>query len=147
MKILCRTLFDCSQTKTTGHFRLSQLPFVDGAGKTIRNLNDWTYSRNQQRNFETIMQMISLRAQPEITQSPTELNGTWEFEFAVEQAGVYSRDGTLDSTAGLLVECEGTPMIVGLGEKQPLDPVLITQGQQQNIWFETVNKSLEHTDG
>ena len=147
MNILCRTLFDCSQTKTTGHFRSSQLPFVDGSGKTIRNLDDWTYSRNQQRNFETIMQMISLRAQPEIIRTPMENNGTWEFEFAVEQAGVYSVDGKLESTAGLLIECNGTPMIVGLNEKQSLEPMLITQGHQQNIWFESVNKSLEHTDG
>jgi hypothetical protein len=38
-------------------------------------------------------------------------------------------------------------MLTGLTEKSTLTPQLTARGQQQNIWFETVNKSLEHTDG
>lgn len=139
MKIICRTLFDCSRTGTTGHFRVSEVPYTDGAGVEIYNIGDWTVSRNQQRNFESILQMISLRAQPSIDTPPTESNGVWSFEFSVESDGVYSADGTLGNTDALTKECAGTPMIVGLREHQPLEPFLITQGEQQNIWFETVN--------
>lgn len=139
MKIVCRTLFDCSRTGTTGHLKISQLPYTDLQGQTIDSVQNWNFSRNQQRNFETILQMISLRAQPEILSDPTEQDGTWQFEFEVESAGVYSNDGTVNSTGQLLKECTDTPMIVGLREKNTLDPVLKTQGPDQNIWFETVN--------
>jgi len=64
MQILCRTFFDCSPTGITGHYRPSQVPFTDGAGNTINNQHDWTFARNQQRNWETLNQLISLRTQP-----------------------------------------------------------------------------------
>jgi hypothetical protein len=83
--------------------------------------------------------MISLRAQPEILSRPQHQENTWQFEFAVEAAGVYSNDGTADSTAQLLTECAGTPMITGLNEQSDIEPCLIVQGNDQNIWFKTVN--------
>ena len=139
MKVICRTLFDCSRTGTTGHFRVGQVPYLDQSGAEIRNIGDWTVSRNQQRNFETILQMISLRAQPEITSNPVQEHDQWRFEFTVESAGVYSADGSVHDLSALLTECAGTPMIVGLREQPGLDAHLITQGERQNIWFETVN--------
>jgi len=63
MRILCRTLFDCSATGVTGHYRPSQVPFEDSAGNTIANQHDWMFARNQQRNWETLNQLISLRTQ------------------------------------------------------------------------------------
>lgn len=139
MNILCRTLFDCSRTGTTGHFRIGAVPYADATGTVIRNIGDWTLSRNQQRNFETILQMISLRAQPDVVSDPVEQAGMWSFEFAVESAGVYSATGQLGSTDALTAECAGTPMIVGLREQPNLDAWMITQGHRQNIWFEPIN--------
>ena len=139
MKIVCRTLFDCTRTGITGHFRLAQTPFVDQAGQTIHTLSDWTHSRNQQRNFETVMQMISLRAQPTVLADPIDQDGTWQFEFSVETAGVYSANGYADDCSALLQECQGTPMIVGLGETKTQLTYLNVQEPNQNIWFETIN--------
>lgn len=139
MKILCRTLFDCSRTGTTGHFRLAQIPFRDQIGNTINSIQDWNFSRNQQRNFETVMQMISLRAQPTVIQDPVQHNGVWQFEFEVETAGVYSTNGTENDTSALLQECQGTPMIQGLQETLTTHNCLQTSGAEQNIWFETIN--------
>lgn len=139
MKILCRTLFDCGRTGTTGHMKLSQLPFEDSLGQTITDAQTWNRSRNQQRNFETIMQMISLRAQPTMTQDPVEHNGEWQFEFEVETPGVYSRTGNVNDTSVLLQECQGTPMIQGLRESKTTANCLHTTGTEQNIWFETIN--------
>lgn len=93
------------------------------------------------------MQMISLRAQPTMSQYPQEQQGTWEFVFEVETPGVYSADGTVDNYDTLLNECHGIPMLTGLTEKSALLSHLTTQGQQQNIWFETVNNSLETNNG
>lgn len=139
MKILCRTLFDCTYTKVTGAFKITQLPFTDHSGKTISNQNQWSVARNQQRNWETIMQMISLRAQPTIVKYPTVVDSVWEFVFEVETDGVYSSTGDPADCGALLAECNGIPMVTGLGEKTMLCSVLVAHGEQQNIWFESVN--------
>lgn len=143
MQILCKTFFDCSFTGVTGYFRPGQVPFVDQAGSTINTQEDWNRARNQQRNWETIMQMISLRAQPTMIKNPKHIDDTWQFVFAVETPGVYSINGDLDNTDGLSNECSGIPMIVGLNEISDLKPYLIIDGPDQNIWFTAINTILE----
>ena len=140
MKIQGRTLFDCSPTGITGHFRSSHIPFEDRVGQVIRNIEDWNRARNQQRNWETLQQMISLRAQPYILQLPQVIDNQWVFEFEVEAAGVYSTTADIDNLTGLLNECAGIPMIVNLNETTQLDPSLTINGPNQNLWFETINK-------
>ena len=137
MKIQCRTIFDITPTGTTGHFKQSQLPFADRAGQTITDLNSWNRSRNQQRNVETITQLLQLRTQIFEVSVPNESNGYWSFEFEIESEGVYQQ-GT-DSFGILKQDCEGVPMLVGLNEKYTATPVLSTDGSQQNIWFEIIS--------
>jgi hypothetical protein len=136
MKIQCRTLFDITQTGITGHFKTSQLPFDDRAGQSITDLKTWTYSRNQQRNLETISQLLQLRTQIFDLSNPVEHNGYWSFEFEVEFEGIYQLNN--DDFGVLKQDCEGVPMIVGLAEKYTVTPSLITDGSQQNIWFELI---------
>lgn len=140
MKIQCRTLFDCSRTGVTGHYRSAQVPFQDKTGQIIRNEQDWNFARNQQRNWETILQMISLRTQPMNLSSTTVTDQVWEFTFEVEAAGVYSINADVNNMGALLQECNGIPMVTNLNERDELDSVLITQGTKQNIWFKSVNK-------
>lgn len=139
MKILCRTLFDCTCTGITGNFRVAQLPINDRNEKTIVDQEQWNFSRNQQRNWETLLQMISLRALPTIVKYPYQVDQYWQFEFEVETPGVYSITEDEKNTDALLNECNGIPMIVGLTESSVLDSQLIVQGDKQNIWFESVN--------
>jgi hypothetical protein len=141
MKILCRTLFDCTCTGITGNFRVAQLPINDRNEKTIVDQEQWNFSRNQQRNWETLLQMISLRALPTIVKYPTKTDHGWSFEFEVETPGVYSATGDESNTDALLYECAGIPMITGLTENKGLEPQLIVQGVHKNIWFETVNNA------
>ena len=136
MKIQCRTLFDITQTGITGHFKPSQLPFDDRAGKLITDLQTWNYSRNQQRNLETISQLLQLRTQIFDLSNPVENNGYWSFEFEVEFEGIYQLNN--DDFGILKQDCDGVPMIVGLSEKYTVTPSLITDGSQQNIWFEII---------
>jgi hypothetical protein len=143
MKIICRTFFDCSATGVTGHFRPSQVPFNDRVGGVIRDQPSWIYARNQQRNWETLNQLISLRTQPLSVTDMGHSNGTWSFEFEVESGLVYSASGREDDITVLVNECEGVPMIVGLKETQTQHSVLITQGSDQNIWFDPINTLLE----
>ena len=147
MKIQCRTLFDCSRTGVTGHYRMSQVPFQDRIGQTITNEHDWNFARNQQRNWETILQIISLRTQPMNLSATTVNDHVWEFTFEVEAAGVYSVNSDVNNMDTLLQECNGIPMVINLTEQPDLGTSLIAQGSKQNIWFQAVNNTLEHTYG
>jgi len=143
MRILCRTFFDCSPTGVTGHYRASQVPFTDGAGQLIEDQHAWTFARNQQRNWETLNQLISLRTQVfdvEFVPSP---EGEWCFEFSVDHGEVYSTTGNPNDTSGLVNECAGVPMLTGLTESLTEQYTLIVEGPDQNIWFQPINKSLE----
>lgn len=143
MKIICKTLFDCTYTGVTGSFRPSQIPFDDRAGSTIQSMADWNKSRNQQRNWETILQLISLNTQPQDIVVPYYKDGTWQFEFRVESADVFAASNSSDPLAGLKQNCTGVPMIVNLDETHPTDPVLSALGDNTNIWFETINIGLD----
>lgn len=143
MKVACKTLFDCSATGVTGHFRASQIPFKDRAGQLVNDQKTWNRSRNQQRNFETILQIISLRAQPENISTPVQTQGRWCFDFEVESQGVFQLDSNADPNAALYRDCQNVPMIVNLTEEFSIVPKLCVNGTEQNIWFEAINTSLE----
>lgn len=135
MRIKCTTLFDCSATGTTGHLRISELPFVDGSGTMVTNQPGWHRSRNQQRNWETLVQLISLRCQPTIVDKPQRDDHCWSFVFEVDSAGVFGGD----QFDALLNDCRGVPMVTGLTETNWTSSVICVDGQDQNIWFRTIN--------
>lgn len=136
MRIQCKTLFDCSATGTTGHLRLAELPFVDNVGTHVLNQQGWNISRNQQRNWETLLQLIGLRCQPLDIRMPTRTDTGWEFSFAIDSPGVFGEDTGFDA---LYKDCAGVPMIAGLTEDSAVMPILCVQGPDQNIWFQTIN--------
>ena len=63
MRFACQTLFDITATGTTGHCKSVRMPYSDAAGQVIRDQVTWNRSRNQQRNWETLQQILSLRTQ------------------------------------------------------------------------------------
>jgi hypothetical protein len=133
MKYGCRTRFDITNTGVTGHYKSSRVPFRDLSGKEILDESSWNRARNQQRNWETLTQLIGLRAQISDSTLPTRTGNNWTFEFSVETADVY---GTAeDATAILRGDSEGVPMLIDLENEPGIDPVLIVAGDQQNIWF------------
>lgn len=143
MKILCRTLFDCSYTGITGHFRVAEVPFTDRAGQRITDQLEWNRSRNQQRNWESLIQIFSLRTQPQDMTIPVRRDGVWEFEFKSESEGVFEIFDNPDPLAGLKQDCEGVPMMINLNESPDLAPTICISGEGQNIWFETINNILD----
>jgi hypothetical protein len=124
-------------------FRASEIPYTDCAGQLVDNQQAWHRSRNQQRNYETLLQIFGLRTQPQEITQPQLINGMWQFDFVSESEGVFDMHNNPDPLAGLLVDCEGVPMVVNLGEHPDIASVLTTQGDQQNIWFISINTSLE----
>ena len=134
MNIRCRTLFDCTVTGTTGSFRPSSIPYRDGGGAEIQNQAGWNRSRNQQRNWETLQQIMQLRSQIEIVEPAQKQSDGWYFVFAVDNDMVYGAD-----LVELYRDAEGVPMIMGLDETDLDQGVLRTSGPEQNIWFEAIN--------
>ena len=136
MRIRCSTLFDCSATGVTGHFRPAEMPFMDRAGNIIQDLAQWNLRRNQQRNWETLQQVIGLRCQLEDIVVPYRWQQQWQFEFSISAAGVLDEHQDFDL---LYRDCAGVPMIIGLEEAVTLVPMLCVVGDDRNIWFQTIN--------
>ena len=129
MQIRCRTLFDITPTGITGHFRPERLPFRDDAGQLIDSQTTWNRARNQQRNWETLTQLISLRTQVSILESPRRDGDRWQFMFEFDQ-DVFGSDLSV-----LISDCDGIPMLLNLGGKSNVAGSLQVD---QNIWFELV---------
>lgn len=132
-KILCRCLFDCTATGVTGHFKSSRIPFTDKSRQLITDETAWNRARNQQRNWETLTQIISLRTQVMELTEPEFYDGAWEFEFATETADAYGPEE--DPTCILRLDADGVPMIQNLPTGEIITQQLVTQGADQNIWF------------
>ena len=130
MKIQCQTLFDITATGTTGHVKPSRMPYKDLAGTKITDVESWNRSRNQQRNWETVTQLISLRTQVDNLQNPVKIEDRWQFEFEIENENLFTNG--VDSLAVLKADCAGVPMLTGLNESSSTGTVLKTN---TNIWF------------
>jgi hypothetical protein len=135
--IRCRTLFDITATGTRGGFRSLQPGQCDDSGRVINDIDQWHRSRNQQRNWETLNQIISLRCLPQEIQSPRCENRTWEFVFRVDSLAALSNEQVLGA---LINDCADVPMILGLDEQPGLAPFLLGQGPKTNVWFEEIGK-------
>ena len=137
MRFECRTNFDITATGVVGHFKSTRLPFTDRAGQSILDNVDWNRSRNQQRNWETLTQLISLRTQIFDLTDPVKVdNNNWSFEFEVETAGIFGPDN--DPVSVLRDDASGIPMIYINENHSDMPAVLVTQGPMQNIWFTSI---------
>ena len=138
MKYACQTRFDITATGVTGHYKSARIPFRDRAGQTIKNEESWNRSRNQQRNWETLTQILSLRTQLFLLTDPvSDLTGTrWMFEFETESDGIYGPES--DPVAILRADANGVPMLRELNNDPDIETVLVTAGTRQNIWFAPV---------
>jgi hypothetical protein len=146
--IRCYTLFDITKTDIT-----NRKPPIDISSIDMMN---WEHKRNTQCNLDTIIQVISLRAQPERIQNPTidevDLNEfdkfgflieskepckVWNFDFYVNHSGVFSEN---DSELGALdIDCSGVPMIKISDRQIKLPDFLDTTPELRNIYFEVLS--------
>lgn len=109
--------------------------------------------RNQQRNWETVVQCMGLRAQPQHIQIPSVLTTdldqlefgdfysgeqkVWTWTWAVEQTGVY--DINEQPLTGLQRDFEQVPIVVGLEETARfMLPIFYPYGTIKNIYFKQI---------
>lgn len=142
MKIRCSTLFDITKT---------------GIGRRQSATKDASIneykSRNQQINFETLLQIIGMRCQPENITDPiknittvkdnrwgvqynSSCNSVWEFTFTTYHRDVFN-DGK-NKLGNLLLDSDGVPMLTNLDETQTLISQLNISGDYKNIHYEVI---------
>lgn len=139
MKYKCQTLFDITATGVTGHFKLARIPFTDNSGQQIIDLDSWNRSRNQQRNWETLVQLISLRTQISELTNPMQDVESWSFEFDTESDVFH--DGT-DPVGVLKADSQGVPMLRELNNISNIESTLIVNGPKQNVWFTPITINI-----
>lgn len=134
------TQFDITATGTRNRLSQHQLPFEDNAGVIIKNQADWQFSRNQQINWETLNQLISLRALPENISIPLydQVTHSWSFVFEIPDILAV---GTEDEQFKyLLADCDGVPMLTNLNELIE-DVFLKTDPVSANIRFQHLSNN------
>jgi len=145
--ITCYTLFDITPTGVVNRNR----PVMD------EEIALWLYKRNTQCNFDTILQAISLRSQPEISRMPEksqirfdnftdfgflfeqqedELYNCWSFDFEIQHASVFN-DGT-NELGSLYSDCDTVPMIKTDTVWDKLPSFLDTTAELKNIYFKVI---------
>jgi hypothetical protein len=143
-RITCHTLFDITQTGVLNRSR----PGDD------QEMTEWIKKRNTQANFDTILQVISLRSQPEIVSMPkradikfdefdsfgflfqqleNETYPCWKFSFDIHHHSVFN-DG-ISELGALYNDCNGVPMIRCGTEWDKLPSFLDTSDELKNIYF------------
>jgi hypothetical protein len=139
LRVRCSTSFDITATGVKNRYYKARIPFTDNIGQRIVDDETWFRSRNQQSNWETINQIISLRTLPENISIPVYDSNLqqWSFEFdVVDPTSIASADGPLGY---LLSDCNNVPMILGLNELGGLPAYLISIGNESNIAFKLLN--------
>lgn len=144
-RIACYTLFDITQTG-----------ILNRAKPQEHGVEDWILKRNTQCNFDTILQVISLRSQPDVIkvpikiemkdadldrfgfvyQQPTEAIYCWKFEFEVHHSSVF--DNALSPLGALYTDCEGVPMIICPNQIEGMTAFLDVTSELRNIYFEAI---------
>lgn len=115
----------------------------------IKDRNQQEFKRNQQRNWETVLQCIGLRAQPMHMVTKSEMDNldhyefgemytgqhrVWSFAFTVEHEGVFLKDH--DPLYYLDESFDQVPVICGLEETARfILPIFYTAGAIKNIYF------------
>jgi hypothetical protein len=133
MRFVAQTRFDITATGVTGHYKSAKVPFQDRAGNNIVDQESWNRARNQQRNWETLIQLLSMRTQIFNLEEPTKSQDIWSFEFETETPDVFGPPE--NPVAVLLSDADGIPMINHLDNPTELPPVLTVSGPAKNIWF------------
>ena len=136
-RIRCNTLFDITNTGITNRSK---------PDPSIPN-DTWLYKRNTQCNFDTILQIISLRSQPEIVRYPEKIHSSnnifgsqynsiyyWSFDFEVHHESVFDND--MQELGAVYQDCVGVPMIISNTCLENMTGFLDISPELKNIHFE-----------
>ena len=144
-RIACYTLFDITRTGVLNRAR----PADDE-----KDIDSWILKRSTQSNFDTVLQAISLRSQPEIISNPEKIlikfdeeqrfgflytdnseniYPCWTFDFEIQHPSVFE-DG-ITELGYLYRDCHNIPMIKVGTEYSKVIGFLDTSPEFKNIYF------------
>lgn len=145
--VTCYVLFDITPTGIMNRNRPTE----------ESDLNVWITKRNTQCNFDTVIQAISLRSQPEqitnpkkiqirfdeftdfgflFEQTENEVYDCWTFKFDIHHPSVF--DDGINELGALYSDCDNVPMIKCGTEWNKLPAFLDTTAELRNICFKVV---------
>lgn len=145
-RIVCYTLFDITQTGVMTRSK----PNED-------DIQDWMHKRNTQCNFDTLLQVISLRSQPEVVKLPVRLDMNendfarfgflyeytedrpsycWKFEFEVHHSSVF--ENGITPLGSLYKDCDGVPMLHCKDQVNKMPAFLDVSDELKNVYFEVI---------
>ena len=145
-RIATYTLFDITQTGV-----------MNRSKPTGDNIDTWIYERNTQCNFDTLLQVISMRSQPELVKFPSKMilkeedfdkfgflyskeedkiKHFWRFEFDVQHSSVF--ENGIISLGSLYNDCDGVPMILSKDQFEKIPAFLDVTDELRNIYFELI---------
>lgn len=141
-KIEIQTLFDITKTNIVRNYS----PALVKSHPTINTKEEWVKARQQETNWETIIQVISLRSNPVDIKYPNvekiDLKNfgyhmffglAWKFSFVIETDSVF-HDGT--NPIGLLLDdMNNVPMISGLNDNVVDCNYFKTNDAQTNVFI------------
>jgi len=142
-RIICSTKFDITATGVRHrHNRSAPTAYSESDSGTNR---DWYRQRNQQRNWETVNQILSLRTLPEEITEPERQGDQWQFSFVIPDIAQTTLN--TDPVGLIRQDIEQVPMITGLEESPGCLPYFRATGEDANIWFrcEQLNTSSEES--
>lgn len=117
----------------------------------VRDSSNNNLERNQQRNWETLLQCIGLRTQPQNIHPPVQYENidlstmnfgdlytgeqhVWSWQWTVELDNVYDLPGL--PLGGLMQDLEQVPIITGLNETAKfMLPIFYPYGTIKNIYI------------
>jgi hypothetical protein len=141
-RIACYTLFDITRTGTLNRAK---------PGDDVTDINQWLRKRNTQCNFDTILQVVSLRSQPDVSCDPKQLRlsevknsrfgalykekniPVWTFDFEIHHASVFE-DG-IEELGYLYKDCNDVPMVKCDTQYHLLGTNLDITNEKRNIYF------------
>jgi hypothetical protein len=77
-----------------------------------------------------------MRTQINFLEDPVRQKNLWQFEFEVDAPAVFGSES--NPVELLLADADGVPMLTGLGERKNTAEILVVDGPDQNVWFETI---------
>ena len=141
-RICCYTLFNITQTGVMNRSRPNE-----------NDVAEWLSKRNTQCNFDTILQVISLRSQPEVVKKPTKIKITiedshrfgflyqydetsycWKFEFEIQHSSVF--ENGIQPLGALYRDCTRVPMIICNEQISDIPAFLDVSEELRTIYFE-----------
>lgn len=142
--VTCYTLFDITNTGVNNRNKP-----LEGEDETL-----WQHKRKTQCNFDTIIQAISLRSQPDVLELPKKIEirfdefknfgflfeqeadekyNCWTFDFEIQHPSVF--DDGINELGALYSDCDSVPMLLTDTVWYKLPKFLDSSDEMRNIYF------------